>query len=188
VTGTAAVKISAEVLERMKRVRLLLFDVDGVLTDGGLYYGNSGEEMKRFHVRDGAGIWIAQKCGLEVGLLTGKTSVLVERRAADLGLKLVRQGALDKVPALQEMVRDGAYPLSEIAYMGDDVLDLPVIRRVGLAACPADAHELVRSRVHYVCAARGGRGAVRELIDGILRAQGKMDGIVARFWEEEAHA
>lgn len=187
-TGTSAAENSAHILERMKRVRFLLLDVDGVLTDGGLYYGNAGEEMKRFHVRDGAGIAIAQQAGIEVGLLTGKTSELVERRAADLGLKRVRQGALDKVPALMEMLGDGAFPLNEVAYMGDDVLDLPVIRRVGLSACPADAHELVRSRVHYVCAAPGGRGAVRELIDMILRAQGKMDGILARFGEEEAHA
>lgn len=172
----------------MAAVRLLLLDVDGVLTDGGLFHANSGDEWKRFDVKDGAGIWIATKSGLEVGLLTGKTSDIVARRAEELGIVRVVQGALDKGPALEALLSEGRYPLKEVAYMGDDVLDLPVLGRVGLSACPSDAHELVRGRVHYVCSRPGGHGAVRELVDLILDVQGKLDTIVGRYGEDGSHA
>jgi 3-deoxy-D-manno-octulosonate 8-phosphate phosphatase (KDO 8-P phosphatase) len=179
---------SKALLRRLKKVRLLLLDVDGVLTDGALYHGNSGDEYKRFDVKDGAGIYLAQLAGLEVGLLTGKSSILVQRRAEELNMKRVVQGAMHKVPALHEMLSDGVYALSEVAYMGDDILDLPVIRRVGCSACPSDAHEEVRKRVSYVCARPGGHGAVREFIELILRAQGKLESIVKEFWEGPSHA
>ena len=179
---------SKALLQRLKKIRLLLLDVDGVLTDGSLSYGNSGDELKRFDVKDGAGIYIAQTHGLEVGLLTGKTSLVVERRAEELKMKRVVQGAIDKVPALQEMLADGAYTLSQVAYMGDDILDLPVIRRAGVSACPADAHEEVQKRVSYVCSRPGGRGAVREFIEIILEAQGKLGPIVRQYWEGPGNA
>lgn len=181
--------LSPQAEERLRRVRLLLVDVDGVLTDGGLYYGNSGEEMKRFDVKDGAGMWIAGKLGLEVGIITGKTSEVVARRAAELGMTRVVQGAMEKSAALDGLLSDGTYPLNEVAFMGDDVLDLPVMRRVGFSACPADAHEAVRGLVHHVCSRGGGRGAVRELVDLWLQATGKLPEFMKRFgWEENPHA
>ncbi len=187
--GALVPNLSPEAAERLKRVRLLLLDVDGVLTDGGLYYGNSGEEMKRFDVKDGAGMWVAHRSGLEVGLLTGKTSRIVAQRAQELGLSRVVQGAVDKVPALEKLLHDGAYPLNEIAFMGDDVLDMPVMRRVGFSACPSDAHDQVKACVHYVCSKGGGRGAVRELVDLWLEATGRLPEIMKRFgWEEDPHA
>jgi 3-deoxy-D-manno-octulosonate 8-phosphate phosphatase (KDO 8-P phosphatase) len=174
---------SKALLQKLKRIRLLLLDVDGVLTDGALYHGNSGDEYKRFDVKDGAGIYLAQLRGLEVGLLTGKTSVLVQRRAEELKLRRVVQGAMRKAPALARMLSDGEYTLSQVAYMGDDILDLPVIRRVGCSACPSDAHGEVRKRVAYVCSRPGGHGAVREFIELILAAQGKLEAVVREFWE-----
>ena len=177
-------RLSPDLEERIREIRLLLLDVDGVLTEGGLYYSNSGDEFKRFDVKDGAGLWIASKNGLEVGLLTGKTSALVDRRAAEFGMTRVRQGAIEKASALEELLADGVHPLKAVAYMGDDVLDLPVIRRVGFSACPADAHEEVKGRVHYVCSKPGGHGAVREVVDLILSVQGKLRAIVNRYWED----
>jgi 3-deoxy-D-manno-octulosonate 8-phosphate phosphatase (KDO 8-P phosphatase) len=177
-------RLSPDLEERIREVRLLLLDVDGVLTEGGLYYANSGDELKRFDVKDGAGLWIASKNGLEVGLLTGKTSALVEKRAQEFGMKRVRQGAVEKSAALEELLADGVHPLKAVAYMGDDVLDLPVIRRVGFSACPADAHDEVKGRVHYVCSKPGGHGAVREVVDLILSVQGRLDAIVQRYWED----
>jgi 3-deoxy-D-manno-octulosonate 8-phosphate phosphatase (KDO 8-P phosphatase) len=170
-------------LAKLKKVRLLLLDVDGVLTDGTLLYGNSGDEYKRFDAKDGAGILIAQMAGLEVGVITGKTSTLVQRRAEELKMRRVVQGAFHKGPALKKMLADGAYTLSEVAYMGDDILDLPVVRLAGVSACPSDAHEEVKKRVAYVCSRPGGRGAVREFVDIILEAQGKLGRIVRQYWE-----
>lgn len=174
---------SKALLAKLRNVRLLLLDVDGVLTDGSLYHGNSGDEYKRFDVKDGAGIYLAQMRGLEVGLLTGKTSALVQRRAEELKMRRVVQGAMHKAPALARMLSDGEYTLSQVAYMGDDILDLPVIRRVGCSACPSDAHGEVRKRVAYVCSRPGGRGAVREFIELILAAQGKLEDVLREFWE-----
>jgi|YelNatPaOPRAMG01_1025707.scaffolds.fasta_scaffold16554_4 3-deoxy-D-manno-octulosonate 8-phosphate phosphatase (KDO 8-P phosphatase) len=180
-------RLDAGLRERLRRVRLLLLDVDGVLTDGGLFYGSGDAEMKRFDVKDGAGMFLAGKFGLEVGLLTGKSSPMVAKRAQELGLTRVVQGALDKVPALETILGDGRYSLREVGYVGDDVLDLPVIRRAGFSACPSDAHPLVRERVDYVCEHRGGSGAVREVIDLILAAQGKWRLVLEQYWED-AHA
>jgi 3-deoxy-D-manno-octulosonate 8-phosphate phosphatase (KDO 8-P phosphatase) len=186
--NTKGSKVPKGLKAKLKRVRLVLLDVDGVLTDGGLFHGNSGDELKRFDVKDGAGIYLAQLRGLEVGVLTGKSSALVQRRAEELQMRRVVQGAMHKAPALQEMLSDGTYSLSEVAYMGDDILDLPVIRMVGCSACPSDAHEEVRKRVSYVCSRPGGHGAVREFLELILRAQGKLGEIVREFWEGPSHA
>ena len=175
--------LSSEAAERLKRVRLLLLDVDGVLTDGGLYYGSTGEEYKRFDAKDGAGLVIARMNGLESGIITGKSSAIVAKRAEEFGMTRVAQGALDKVPALEALLADGAYAMNEVAFMGDDVLDLPVLRRVGFAACPADAHASVRARAHLVCSRVGGRGAVRELVDLWLQVQGKLDAVADLFWD-----
>lgn len=168
---------------RLAGIRLLLLDVDGVLTEGGLYYGSAGDEFKRFDAKDGAGLVIARMNGLESGIITGKSSDIVAKRAKEFGMTRVVQGALDKVPALEELLSDGAYTLNQVAYMGDDVLDLPVLRRVGFAACPADAHASVKARAHFVCSRGGGRGAVRELVDLWLHIQGKLEAVADRFWD-----
>ncbi len=169
--------------DRLRSVRLLLLDVDGVLTDGGLYFANGGDEWKRFDVKDGAGIYMARKLGLEVGLITGKTSDIVTRRAEELGMALVRQGAMDKVPAFTELVEEAGCTAAETAYVGDEVLDLPVMARVGVSACPADAHALVKRHADVVLSAPGGRGAVREFVDLLLDARGGLDRIERMFWE-----
>jgi 3-deoxy-D-manno-octulosonate 8-phosphate phosphatase (KDO 8-P phosphatase) len=176
-------RLSPDAVRRLKGVRLLLLDVDGVLTDGGLYYGSADVEFKRFDAKDGAGLVIARLNGLEAGIITGKTSSIVEKRSREFGMTRVVQGAVDKIPALEELLSDGAYALGEVAYMGDDVLDLPVMRRVGFAACPSDAHEAVRARAHYVCSRPGGRGSVRELVDLWLEIQGKLEAVAERFWD-----
>jgi 3-deoxy-D-manno-octulosonate 8-phosphate phosphatase (KDO 8-P phosphatase) len=176
-------RLSPDATRRLKGVRLLLLDVDGVLTDGGLYYGSTDEEFKRFDAKDGAGLVIARLNGLEAGIITGKTSSIVEKRSREFGMTRVVQGAVDKIPALDALLADGAYALDEVAYMGDDVLDLPVLKRVGFAACPSDAHDAVRTRAHYVCSRPGGRGAVREFVDLWLEIHGKLDAVAERFWD-----
>lgn len=176
-------RLSPDATRRLKGVRLLLLDVDGVLTDGGLYYTSTDEELKRFDAKDGAGLVIAKMNGLEAGVITGKTSTIVERRCREFGMTRVVQGAVDKVPALEALLSDGVYALDEVAYMGDDVLDLPVLRRVGFAACPADAHDAVTARAHYVCSRPGGRGAVREVVDLWLEIHGRLDAVAERFWD-----
>jgi 3-deoxy-D-manno-octulosonate 8-phosphate phosphatase (KDO 8-P phosphatase) len=175
--------LSRDASRRLAAIRLLLLDVDGVLTDGGLYYGSDHEEWKRLDAKDGAGLVIARMNGLESGIITGKSSAIVAKRAEEFGMTRVVQGALDKVPALETLLADGAYTLNEVAFMGDDVLDLPVLRRVGFAACPADAHASVRARAHFVCTRAGGRGAVRELVDLWLQVQGKLDAVADLFWD-----
>lgn len=168
---------------RLRSLRLILLDVDGVLTDGGLYLANGGEELKRFDVKDGAGIVLARRAGLAVGLITGKTSEIVSRRASELGLFPVRQGALDKMRPFAEILAETGVEAQEVGYIGDDVLDLPVLRRVGVSACPADAHPLVRREVDLVLSASGGRGAVREFIDRVLEARGLLRDTEEALWE-----
>jgi 3-deoxy-D-manno-octulosonate 8-phosphate phosphatase (KDO 8-P phosphatase) len=174
--------------DRLRSVKLLLLDVDGVLTDGGLYFANGGDEWKRFDVKDGAGIFMARKLGIEVGLITGKTSDIVARRAEELGMVLVRQGAMDKVPAFGDLVREAGRSAAETAYVGDEVLDLPVMARAGVSACPADAHALVRKHADLVLSARGGHGAVREFVDLLLEARGGLEKIERMFWEGRPNA
>jgi len=168
------------VADRARRVRLLLFDVDGVLTDGSVIIGPEGHEAKSFSIRDGAALVWAQRTGLEVGLLSGRPSVATTRRAAELGIQLVVQDAADKRDALARIIEARGLAEADVAFMGDDLLDLPVLTRVGLAAAPADAAEEVRSRVHWVSRQAGGRGAVRELIELVLQARQEWNALVAR--------
>jgi len=161
-------------LPRLRRIRMILLDVDGVLTDGRIVYGNDGTEYKAFDAHDGYGIERAMKHGLLVGLISGRKSPVVERRAKELGIVDVFQNFMNKVAAMEELKRK--YDLSDdrFAYIGDDVFDMPLLERVGFSAAPHDAlPEVVRS-VHYRANAEGGRGAVREMIDMILKAQGKV--------------
>ena len=164
--------------ERAAQVRLLLFDVDGVLTDGIVIMHGDGSESKGFHIRDGAAIVWAQRAGLKVGLLSARSSGATTNRAAQLAVQLVVQGAANKLSAYEQIVRDAGIGDDAVAYMGDDLLDLPVLGRVGFSAAPADAAAEVRARVNWVSRAAGGRGAVRELIELVLRAQKRWDEIV----------
>ncbi len=163
---------------RARGVELLVLDVDGVLTDGGLYYGPQGEALKRFHVQDGHGIALARKAGLQVAILTARTSQIVERRAGELGIAPVFQGRKDKVAGFEALLAETGLGADRVAYMGDDLNDLGVLARVRLSACPADACPEVCERAHVVVSTAGGSGAVRELIEFILKAQGKWAAIV----------
>ena len=164
---------------RCRKLRLLLSDVDGVLTDGTVLLLPGGGEAKAFHVRDGLGIVLARRAGLRVGLLSGRSSDAVTRRAGELGIEVVRQGVSDKAAALREIVAAERVAPHEVAYMGDDVNDLAVMAEVGLSAAPADAPLEVRAQAFMVTDAGGGRGCLREFVEAILRARGEWDGLVA---------
>jgi 3-deoxy-D-manno-octulosonate 8-phosphate phosphatase (KDO 8-P phosphatase) len=161
-----------------RRIRLLLLDVDGVLTDGTIQVGADGSELKSFYIRDGAALVWAQRAGLEVGLLSSRPSAATAHRAAELGLKIVVQTGPDKRQAFDALATSHGFRPDEVAYMGDDLLDLPVFARVALAAAPADAADDVRTRAHWVSAFPGGRGAVREFIEALLRARGEWDRLL----------
>jgi 3-deoxy-D-manno-octulosonate 8-phosphate phosphatase (KDO 8-P phosphatase) len=162
-------------------IRLLLFDVDGVLTDGVIIVHTDGTEAKGFHIRDGAAMVWAQRAGLTVGLLSARSSGATAHRAAQLGIKLVVQGVSSKLEAYERILRDTGLTDEAVAYMGDDLLDLPVLARAGLSAAPADGAREVREHVHWVSAHGGGRGAVRELIELVLRAQERWDAVVREY-------
>jgi 3-deoxy-D-manno-octulosonate 8-phosphate phosphatase (KDO 8-P phosphatase) len=163
------------------RIRLVLLDVDGVLTDGKVLLHPDGTESKNFDIKDGTGIVLAQRAGLTVGLLSARTSASTAHRAAQLGVTLVHQGVASKLDTYDQIVDALLLEDEQIAYMGDDILDLPVLMRVGLAAAPADAVDEVRRRVHWVSSREGGHGAARELIELILRVQNQWDRIVAEY-------
>jgi 3-deoxy-D-manno-octulosonate 8-phosphate phosphatase (KDO 8-P phosphatase) len=166
---------------KASRVRLLLFDVDGVLTDGAVVMHADGSESKGFHIRDGAAIVWAQRAGLTVGLLSARSSGATAHRAAQLAVRIVLQGVPSKLAAYEQILRDARVEDGAVAYMGDDLLDLPVLARVGLSAAPADAAPEVRERVDWVSGANGGRGAVRELIELVLRAQQRWDDVLRQY-------
>jgi 3-deoxy-D-manno-octulosonate 8-phosphate phosphatase (KDO 8-P phosphatase) len=166
---------------RAGRIRLILLDVDGVLTDGRIVMHGDGTESKEFHIRDGAGIVWAMQAGIDVGILSARTSAATTQRAAQLGIGIVSQGVSSKLAEFERILADRALSADAVAYMGDDLLDIPVLSRAGLAAAPADAAPEARQASHWVSASNGGRGAVRELIEFILRAQGRWDGIVVDF-------
>jgi 3-deoxy-D-manno-octulosonate 8-phosphate phosphatase (KDO 8-P phosphatase) len=159
----------------------VLFDVDGVLTDGRVVLHGDGSESKQFHIRDGIVMVWAQRVGLKIGLLSARMSASTAERAAQLGITLVHQGVPSKINAYDEIVSDIGLNDEEVAYMGDDIVDIAVLSRVGLAAAPADAVPEVRERVHWLATSAGGAGAARELLELILRAQGRWDPIVKSF-------
>ncbi len=161
--------------KKLREIRAIFLDVDGVLTDGSIVYTSDGVESKAFHVQDGLGIRLAMEKGLRVGLITGRKSEVVERRAQELGITDLYQGSLDKASVLDEI--EAVYDLKDeqVAYMGDDILDLPVLRRVGFSAAPANAHPAVLQAVDLVTGNTGGNGAVREMIDYILAAMDSAD-------------
>jgi 3-deoxy-D-manno-octulosonate 8-phosphate phosphatase (KDO 8-P phosphatase) len=167
--------MSEDIQRRAARITLLLFDVDGVLTDGKILMHADGSESKQFDIKDGTGLVWAQRAGLKVGLLSARSSAATTQRAAQLGITIVHQGVPNKLRAYDEILRHQALTDADVAYMGDDVLDLPVITRAGLSASPSDGVEEVRARVHYVSRARGGQGAAREFIELVLKAQDRWE-------------
>ncbi len=171
-----------DILARAKRIRLAIFDVDGVLTDGRLYLSDSGEEMKAFDTQDGHGMKMLQASGVEIAIITGRTSRCVELRAKNLGISLLFQGASDKLPVYRDLMASLGLDPAETAYMGDDLVDLPVLRRCGFALAVPDAPDIVRQHAHYVTRKRGGRGAVREACEFLMRMQGKFDEHLAGYW------
>jgi 3-deoxy-D-manno-octulosonate 8-phosphate phosphatase (KDO 8-P phosphatase) len=170
-----------DALERARRVRLMLFDVDGVLTDGRLWYGPSGEALKAFSASDGQGIKLLMESGIAVALLSGRTSPAVAVRAAELGVAHVLQGVDDKLAAFEAICARLGIPAHGTGFMGDDLIDLPVLRRCGFACAPREAHELVRSNVQYIARAPAGAGAAREVCDLLMRSQGTLDAALARY-------
>ena len=161
-----------DILEKAARIRLVIFDVDGVLTDGSLFLGDDGQEYKAFNSRDGHGIKMLQKHGVIVGIITGRTSKVVEYRMENLGITHVYQGKLHKLPAFEEIIVEVGVSPEEVAYVGDDVVDLPVMRRVGLAIAVHDAHPLVLKHSHWQTPSPGGRGAARDVCEMLMEAQG----------------
>ena len=161
-----------EIRERAAGIRLVVFDVDGVLTDGSLYIDADGREIKAFHSRDGHGMKMLQDTGVEIGIITGRTSEVVEHRMNSLGVVHVYQGQQDKLPAFLKLVAKLGLEPGQVAYVGDDVVDLPIMRRVGLAIAVQDADTLVCQHAHWQTVKAGGRGAAREVCELILEAQG----------------
>jgi 3-deoxy-D-manno-octulosonate 8-phosphate phosphatase (KDO 8-P phosphatase) len=159
----------------------MLFDVDGVLTDGKLWYGPSGEVFKAFSALDGQGIRLLIQSGIDVAILSGRNFPAVTARAAELGIARVLQGVKDKLAAFEALCAELGVSSAEAGFMGDDLVDLPVLRRCGFACAPREAHEMVRSRVQYVAQAAAGGGAAREVCELLLRAQGRLDAALARY-------
>ena len=176
-------RLGAEIRKRVEAVKLLVLDVDGVMTDGRLYYHDDGTEAKAFDVRDGHGIKMLKQAGIETVLISGRSSPLVEKRAADLGIKDVVQGVRDKVPVLEKLLSEKKVGIEETAYVGDDVVDLPVMNRVRFAVAVADASEYLFDIAHYVTLAQGGKGAVREVAELILGVQNKWDKVAQVYFE-----
>ena len=168
---------------RYESIRLILSDVDGVLTDGGVVFDNQGIEVKRFHIRDGLGIKLWQRAGYRFGLVTGRSSHIVQVRAAELDIGIVRQGLAEKTPAVEAILRELKLDWPQLCYIGDDLPDLPVICKAGLGVAVADAAEEVRTRAAHVTTAPGGAGAVRETVELILKSQRRWDELIHRYLE-----
>ncbi|MEJ8569647.1 KdsC family phosphatase [Elongatibacter sediminis] len=168
-------------LQKARRIRLLALDVDGILTDGRLYYDAAGGESKAFSTRDGFGLKAVRRFGIELALITGRTSAMVERRARELAIESVFQGSDDKLEVLNRLLGETGLDSESVCYAGDDWPDLPVLARVGLAVTAADAHPEVRRRVHWVTRAKGGHGAVREICDLLLHAQGHDQNLLSEL-------
>lgn len=164
-----------ETLNRAKQIRLIIFDVDGVLTDSSLYLGDDGQEYKAFNSKDGLGMKLLQKSGVEIGIITGRTSNVVDIRMESLGIRHVYQGQRHKVPAFEELRDKLGLKNEQIAYVGDDVVDLPIMRQVGLAITVQDGHALVKKHAHWQTRACGGRGAAREICEMLMQAQGTLE-------------
>jgi len=167
--------------ERAARIKLMIFDVDGVLTDGSLHYGADGEALKTFNVHDGLGIKLLQEAGIKTAIISARKSPQVTRRAADLGIEFLHQGGHDKLTPFNSLLEQTGLTAEEVGFIGDDVVDLPILTRVGLAVGVPNGRPDVISRAHHITQASGGRGAVREVCELLLKAQGSYDKIMAQF-------
>lgn len=172
---------NADAIARAARIRLMIFDVDGILTDGSLYFGPAGEVIKSFNVLDGHGIKLLQQSGVPVAIISARQSAIVARRAEDLGITQVHQGVHDKRLAFEQLLSENALEADACGFVGDDVIDLPILTRAGFAASVPNGHAEVRARVHYVTQTQGGRGAAREICDFVLRAQGNYEAALAPY-------
>ncbi|WPL15414.1 3-deoxy-D-manno-octulosonate 8-phosphate phosphatase KdsC [Thiorhodovibrio winogradskyi] len=170
-----------DAIERAKSVRVVIFDVDGVLTDGSLFIGDDGQEYKAFHSRDGHGMVMLQETGVSLAVITGRQSQVVRLRMESLGIRHVYQGRRDKLPAYNELKERLQLSDRDFAYVGDDVIDLPILSRVGLGVAVADAHPMVKAHCHWQTTNGGGRGAAREVCEFIMRAQETFEPMLARY-------
>lgn len=173
--------MNADFITRAKRIRLIAFDVDGVMTDGTLFLADDGQEYKGFNSLDGHGLKMLKASGIELAIITGRSSRVVEYRAKNLGIDIVHQGAHDKLVVYEALCRELDLPCEDTAYMGDDVVDLPVMRRAGLALTVPAAPDLVKAYSHYTTQRAGGQGAVREVCELLMRAQGTLDAALAPY-------
>jgi 3-deoxy-D-manno-octulosonate 8-phosphate phosphatase (KDO 8-P phosphatase) len=173
--------IDVQNVERAAKVRLMIFDVDGVLTDGSLHYGADGEALKTFNVQDGLGIKLLQEAGIQTAIISARRSPQVTARAKDLGIDHVHQGGHDKLTPFDALVAQLGLTNEQVGFIGDDVVDLPILSRVGFAVGVPNARPEVMTRVHHVTQNAGGQGAVREVCEFVLRAQGLYDKIMAQF-------
>lgn len=167
--------------EICRQIALILTDVDGVLTDGLVVLDNRGVETKQFHSRDGQGIRVWQQSGGKVGIVTGRSSQVVKLRAAELGIEIVRQGVADKLPVVEAICKELGLELRQVCYVGDDLPDVPAIREVGLGVAVADAAEEARAAADYTTSLRGGRGAVREVVELVLKNTGRWEQVVRKY-------
>jgi len=169
-------------MQDYSRIKLVVLDVDGTLTDGSILYDAQGGEIKRFNAKDGLGIKMAIEAGLQLAILTGRKSPMVQRRVKELKIHHLREDVQIKLPVLMEMIAELGLTADEVCYVGDDLNDLQCMQAVGLSACPADAAQDIREACDYVASANGGHGAVREVLELLLRAQGKWDAAVKRAY------
>ena len=164
-----------DILDKAAKIKLLVFDVDGVLTDGRLIVGDDGEEYKAFYSKDGLGMKMLQQTGIKIAVITARTSNVVLHRMQSLGIKHIYQGQLEKLPAFEKILTELGLSAEQAAYVGDDVIDLPVMLRAGLAVTVADAHPLVKQHAHWQTPQKGGRGAARDVCELIMQAQGTLE-------------
>ena len=171
-----------DILDKAKQIQLVIFDVDGVLTDGRIIIGDNGEEYKAFHSRDGHGMRLLQYTGVEIAIITGRTSNTVEHRMNNLGIKHVYQGKSVKLPVFEQLIAELALTPEQCAYVGDDWVDLAIMRRVGLAIAVQDAAELVKKHAHWITPSKGGKGAAREVCELIMEGQGNLQDQIERHF------
>ena len=164
-----------DILEKAKRIELVIFDVDGVMTDGGLFFDNNGEEYKAFNSLDGHGLRMLQECGVQAAVITGRQSELVKHRMRDLGITLIYQGYRDKIPAFEALQKEVNLEKHQITYVGDDVVDLPIMSQLDFTIAVQNAHPFVKQHAHWITERSGGRGAVRDVCEFILEAKGMLN-------------
>ena len=166
---------------RAKKIKIVIFDVDGIMTDGSLYFGENGTEIKTFNILDGQGIKLLQQAGIKTGIITGRKSSMVQKRATDLGIDHLYQGREDKIVVLDQLLKELNLSYEDVAYLGDDLPDLPIIRRVGLGITVANGHSIVVEHAFWQTTKAGGKGAVREFCDKLLTARGELDELLKPY-------